>query len=93
MRLLDDGGTVPLDRVGAYLTRAEATELLEALSEFFSDVPLLPEWHMHVESDDGRAKQLTVAIYDPNAPDNDARREAWYEEDRWAPSIFGETTG
>lgn len=93
MRLLDDGANVPLDRVWAYLTEAEATELLEALSEYFSDTPLLPGWHAHVESDDGRAKQLTVAIYDATATAEDPRWDAWFREDRWVPGMFGDTNG
>ena len=93
MRLLDDRANVPLDKVWAYLTKAEAAELLEALNDYLSDTPLRTEWHAHVESDDGRAKELTVAIYDPSASNEDPRWETWFKEDRWVPGMFGETAG
>ena len=93
MRLLDDATNLPVDKVWAYLTQAEAAELLEALHDYFSDTPLSPKWHAHVESDDGSAKELTVAIYDPDAPNDDPRWDAWFKEDRWEPGMFGEIPG
>jgi hypothetical protein len=89
MRLLDDSANVPLDKIWAYLTEREAAELLESLTDYFSETPPLPEWHTHVESDDGRAKELTIAIYEPSASTKDPRWETWFKEDRWEPGMFG----
>jgi hypothetical protein len=88
MRLLDDEGNRPLNRVWAYLTEGEARELAIQLATYFDDVDGPREWHGHVGSEDGSAKELTLAIYDPDAPTADPRWREWFENDRWTPGMF-----
>ena len=88
MRLLDDEGNRPLNKVWLYLTEHEARELAESLAVHFTEGEDLGEWHAHLESEDGRAKEVTVAIYDPDAPHGDARWRDWFAQDRWTPEMF-----
>ncbi len=88
MRLLDDEGNHPLNRVWVYLTEGEARALLNHLATHFQENGT-SEWHCHIESDDGRAKELTVALYDPNEQTQDSRWQNWFREDEWTPGMFG----
>jgi hypothetical protein len=90
MRLLDDEGNRPLNKVWVYLTEGEARELAAQLALHFGDEDRPREWHGHVESDDGRAKELTVALYDPDAEAPDPRWRDWFEKDQWTPGMFGD---
>ena len=92
MRLLDDEGNRPLAKVWVYLTEGEARALAAQLATHFQEEEDGPrEWHGHVESDDGRAKELTVALYDPEAQTRDSRWQSWFREDQWTPDMFGDT--
>jgi hypothetical protein len=68
MRILDDEANAPINSVWVYLTRREALDLATQLDEYFREEPPDLDWHGHLTSDDGQAKEMTVAIYDPTAP-------------------------
>jgi hypothetical protein len=60
-----------LNKIWVYLTEGEARALAVQLSTLFDDDQRPNEWHSHFESDDGRAKELTLALYDPDAQTGD----------------------
>jgi hypothetical protein len=62
--------------------------MAEQLATLFEDGSPSREWHSHIESDDGRAKELTLALYDPNAVSGDPRWRGWFQDDRWEPGMF-----
>jgi hypothetical protein len=62
MRLLDDESNNPINKAWVFVTESEARELAEALYQYFSEDDRTLEWHCHVESQDGRAKELTLAL-------------------------------
>lgn len=88
MRLLDDDSNRPVNKVWVYLTEGEARAMAQQLAGLFADDPPPREWHSHVESDDGRAKELTVALYDPDDESGDPRWRGWFKDDRWEPGMF-----
>lgn len=88
MRLLDDEANRPLNRVWVFITAEEARVLQLQLSALSSDEHHSQDWHSHVESADGRNKELTLALYDPDAGTGDPRWRAWFKEDRWEPGMF-----
>jgi hypothetical protein len=55
-----------LREVWAYLTPAEAAELLMALEDRANDPSPDPDWHTHVTDEAGR--ELTIAIDGGQAP-------------------------
>jgi len=49
----------------AYLSEAEARELLAALNEYFSE-PQAPGWHCHITDSEGN--ELSVGVGEPDGP-------------------------
>ena len=90
MRLLDDESNRPLNKIWVYLTEGEARTLAGQLTALFADNERPGEWHSHVGSDDGSAKELTLALYDPEAQTGDRRWQDWFKDDRWTPGMFDE---
>jgi hypothetical protein len=88
MRLLDDDRNRPVNKVWIYLTEDEARSMAQQLATLFEDDRASREWHCHVESDDGRAKELTLALYDPHEESGDLRWRGWFKDDRWEPGMF-----
>jgi hypothetical protein len=88
MRLLDDEGNRPLNKIWVYLTEGEARMLAGQLTALFADDERPREWHSHVESDEGRAKELTLALYDPEVRTDDQRWQDWFKDDRWTSDMF-----
>jgi hypothetical protein len=94
MRLLDDDANRPLDKIWVYLTVGEAREIAAQLSALFDEERHSHDWHSHFVGDDGASKELTLALYDPDAQTGDPRWHEWFKDDRWEPSMFenGPTT-
>lgn len=88
MRLLDDEGNRPLNKIWVYLTEGEARTLAGQLAALFAEDERPREWHSHIESDDSRAKELTLALYNPEAQAGDQRWQDWFKDDRWTPDMF-----
>jgi hypothetical protein len=55
----------PVKTVWAYLTRAEAVELWDALNAWATE-PGDPGWHCHIGGPEG--SELTIAIGEPDDP-------------------------
>lgn len=60
MRLLDERSDRALHRVTLYLTRSEAVELRDSLTDLLAQVSAS---HSHIPSSDYQ-KELTICIYD-----------------------------
>ena len=60
MRLLDEDNDTAIHRLTMLLTRAEASELRDALDAILADASR----HEHVP-DRGFEREITVAVYDP----------------------------
>ncbi len=88
MRLLDDEGNRPVNKVWVYLTKGEARSIARQLAALFDDDSPSGEWHSHVESEDGRGKELSLALYDPDADSGDPRWHSWFKYDQWEPGMF-----
>ena len=54
-----------LEEVWAYLTPAEAAELLVALEDRANDPSPDPDWHVHLTDSSGR--ELTIALWNEQA--------------------------
>ena len=92
MRIVDDEANRPQNRVWCLLTRHEIRTLHEHLTEYLAHDQDDPGWHCHIESEDGRDKELTVAVYDPTGgAAADEHWARWYRDDTWHAGMFEST--
>jgi hypothetical protein len=81
MRLLDDEQERSIRRAWIYLTEGEAEELMAHLQARRDDPD--PEWHAHLDAEEGDGIAITVAIYDPESLPDDKTVASFLAVGEW----------